>query len=441
MALKELKETNTPGAAIAIVSENKIVYAKGLGLANIETRTPVSPEMLFRIGSITKVFTAVLLVGLAEERGIKLSEPIGNYVKGLNPKLARVTFQQLLSGTAGLVDGAPVYGPQEESALASTVRSWNDDIFLLEPGTLYSYSNPGYIVAGYAAEEIGGKPYAELMNRRVFRPLRMQSTTFSPAMAMTYPISQGHDSEDNTKPIVHRPFAESTSSWPAGFVFPNVYDLARFAIAFMNDGKLDGQQVLSRSVISQVSNPRAAIEGENPTGWPRHGKYGFGLVFQDYRGVSIVWHGGSIGGFGSFFAMAPKYHFAVIVLGNKTGRWLYETAEKAMELMLPLEPQAKVENKQSLPISESEKQEFVGRYLRPDIDGPVTADILLKDGRLWLRAFGFEQPITRIDLMTFSVTVPGYRGPWNFVLLPGADGDTEYLCLSFGVMKKVSHSK
>src|SRR5256885_875523 len=84
MALKELKETNTPGAAIAIVSGDKIVYAKGLGLANMETLTPVSPEMLFRIGSITKVFTAVLLVGLAEERGIKLSEPIGNYVKGLN---------------------------------------------------------------------------------------------------------------------------------------------------------------------------------------------------------------------------------------------------------------------------------------------------------------------------------------------------------------------
>ena len=139
--------------------------------------------------------------------------------------------------------------------------------------------------------------------------------------------------------------------------------------------------------------------------------------------------------------MAPKYRFAVIILGNKTGRWLYETAEKAMELMLPLQPEAKGENKQSLPISEGESRKFIGRYVRPDIDGPVTADIFLRDNKLWLRAFGFKEPMTRVDSTTFSVTVPGYRGPWHFSLLPGADGNAEYLCLSLGVMKRVLTNK
>jgi CubicO group peptidase (beta-lactamase class C family) len=133
-ALDELRESNTPGAALAVVSGDRIVYVKGLGLSNVETGAPVTPEMLFRIGSVTKMFTAALLATLAEDGKIKLDEPIGKYVRGLSPKLSQVTSQQLLSGTAGLIDGEPLYGPQDESALAKTVRSWNDDIFFLEPG-------------------------------------------------------------------------------------------------------------------------------------------------------------------------------------------------------------------------------------------------------------------------------------------------------------------
>ncbi len=82
-ALDELRETNTPGAAVAIVSGDRIVYVKGLGVSNVETGTPVAPEMLFRTGSVGKMFTAALLTSLAEEGKIKLDEPIGKYVIGL----------------------------------------------------------------------------------------------------------------------------------------------------------------------------------------------------------------------------------------------------------------------------------------------------------------------------------------------------------------------
>lgn len=118
-ALDELRESNTPGAAVAVVSGNRIVYVKGLGVSNVETGTPVAPEMLFRIGSVTKMFTAALLASLAEDGKLKLDEPIGKYVRGLSPKLSQVTSHQLLSGTAGLIDGEPLYGPQDESGLAT----------------------------------------------------------------------------------------------------------------------------------------------------------------------------------------------------------------------------------------------------------------------------------------------------------------------------------
>jgi len=107
---------------------------------------------------------------------------------------------------------------------------------------------------------------------------------------------------------------ESTPSWPAGFTYSNVYDLARFAIAFMNGGKIDGRQVLSPAVIAMMSTPHADILGENPSGWPRNGKYGYGLILQNYRGVRMVWHGGSIAGFGTMILMAPQQRFAVIIL-------------------------------------------------------------------------------------------------------------------------------
>jgi CubicO group peptidase (beta-lactamase class C family) len=85
----ELKEKNTPGAVIAIVQGDRVIYQKAFGLANIETGAEMKPDMLFRLGSTTKMFTAAALVTLSEQKKINLNEPIGNYVKGLNPKLPR----------------------------------------------------------------------------------------------------------------------------------------------------------------------------------------------------------------------------------------------------------------------------------------------------------------------------------------------------------------
>jgi CubicO group peptidase (beta-lactamase class C family) len=117
VALQELKETNTPGAAVAVVSGDRLVFAKGFGVANIETGAPVTPDTLFRIGSVTKMFTAAVLAILAEERRIKINEPIGKYAKGLNPKLSLVTAHQLLSHTAGMTDESPSdYGSHDDTA-------------------------------------------------------------------------------------------------------------------------------------------------------------------------------------------------------------------------------------------------------------------------------------------------------------------------------------
>jgi CubicO group peptidase (beta-lactamase class C family) len=315
-----------------------------------------------------------------------------------------------------MIDEAPMYGDHDDAAMARVIRSWKDDQLFTEPGKIISYSNPGYWLAGFVAESVVGKPYADLMSDRLFKPIGMTRTTFRPTMAMTYPFAQGHNASGKSAPTVVRPFADNSASWPAGSMFTNVFDLSRFVIAFMNNGKLDGKQVLQPSVIAKLSTPRIRI----PTSATE--KYGYGLMISDYRGVHVVEHGGSRSGYGSIIKMVPQSRFAVIVLGNRTGVALNRAAEKAMELMLPLKPKEADKPKPELPMSESEMAGYVGKYGRS-----ASYEIILKDGNLFLKQGENEVPITKVGENLFAVTLPGSARPMQFALVPGADGKVEYL--------------
>lgn len=431
VTLEELKETNTPGAAVAVVSGDRLVFAKGFGVANIETGTPATPDTLFRIGSVTKMFTAAVLVTLAEERQIELHAPIGRYVKGLNSKLSQITAHQLMSHTAGMTDESPSdYGSHDDPALAAFVRSLKDDQFFTEPGEIFSYSNPGFDVAGFLIEEVGGKPYADQMVERFFRPLGMNRTTFRPTMAMTYPLSQGHDASEKAKPTVIRPFGDNVAGWPDGFMFSSVNELARFAIAFMDGGKIDGKQVLTTSVITKLSTPYADIHSR--FGF-ENGRYGYGLFVHDHRGVRVIWHAGLIPGFGALLQMVPTERFAVIVLANKSGSLLNRTAEKAMELMLPLKAKPEAKPKQALAIREAEISEYVGTYTNK----PESVEIVVKQGRLVLKREDGEFPIKKVGDQRFSIIKPNESEAEEFVLVRAADSKAEYLHIGRHALKKV----
>jgi CubicO group peptidase (beta-lactamase class C family) len=432
VALKELKETNTPGAAVAVVIGDRIAFAKGFGVSSIETGMPVTPDILFRIGSVTKLFTAFVLVTLSEEGKIKLDVPIGNYVKGLNPQLSQVTAHQLLSHTAGMTDESPSdYGSHEDAALSAYVRSLKQDHFFSEPGKIFSYSNPGFDVAGLVIEEIGGKPYADQMTERLFKPLGMNNSTFRPTVAMTYPLSQGHDALANGKRVVIRPFGDNVEGWPDGFMFSNLNDLARFTIAFMNSGTIDGKQVLLPSVITKLSTPSTDLYSRFGFG---NGKYGYGLFIHDYRGVHILWHAGIIPGYGALLQMVPRQHFSVIILANKTGVLLNKTAEKAMELILALEPKPEVKN-QPLAISKAELNEYIGTYRNK----PMQVELFIREGKLYLKRENGEFPVTKIGAYRFSVTKSGAPDTQEFVMVPAND-HTWYLHIGRHALKKIMES-
>ena len=239
----ELQEKNTPGAVITIVSGDQIIYQKAFGVANVETNAAMQPEMLFRLGSTTKMFTAAALLTLVEKGRINLNEPIGNRIKGLNGKIAKTTAHHLLSNSAGVRDFAAPGLSNDDAALRNMVRSWNDDIFFAEQGEIYSYSSAGFWLSGFVVEELQGKPYADAMTELVFKPVGMERTTLRPFMAITYPFATGHAVEGG-KPTILRPMFNNVAMWPAGSIFSNAKDLSRWVIGLLNKGRVDGKQLL-----------------------------------------------------------------------------------------------------------------------------------------------------------------------------------------------------
>ncbi|HEX4592723.1 MAG TPA: serine hydrolase domain-containing protein, partial [Bryobacteraceae bacterium] len=254
VALDELRSSKTPGAAVAVVMGDRVVFSHGYGVASVETGAPVSPDMLFRLGSTTKMFTASAVVGLSLEGKIDLNAPISRYITGLDDAIGKLTANRLLSHTSGLHDEAPMFGSHDETALGKGIQTWKADFLFAPPGRIYSYSNPGFWLAGYLAESVSGKPYADVIEERLFGPLGMKSSTLRPTMAMTWPLAQGHEVRDG-KPVVIRPAADNAASWPAGSIFSSALDLSRFTIAFMNDGQIDGQRVLAPELIAIMSTP------------------------------------------------------------------------------------------------------------------------------------------------------------------------------------------
>lgn len=421
VALAEMQATGTPGAAIGIVSGDRLIYARGLGVADVETGAPVTSRHLFRLGSTTKMFTAAALVKLAEAGKLSLDEPIGKYARGLDPAIAAITSAQLLSHTGGLADNAVMFGKHDDEELGETVRALKRDALFTVPGRIYSYSNPGYWIAGYVIEALSRESYADHLEAALFRPLGMRQTTLRPTMAMTWPLAQGHEpsggADGAAKARIIRPQADNAGNWPAGSIFSCVDDLSRFVIAMLNDGKLDGRQVLSPSLIAALGKPRVAIPGtEN--------RYGLGLMSVRERGVERLQHGGSRSGYGSLISLVPAHRFGLIILVNRSGGSLPKTAEKAMEMMLPLEPKAE-RKAQPMTMTADEMKKYVGAYRQ----GTTRVDISIENGQLVLhltlpnnRQQGI---ITKRGAGRFTVKFTN-GSEAEFALVEGADGKAEY---------------
>ncbi len=419
----ELKEKNTPGAVITVVSGNQVVYQKAFGVANVETNSPMQPEMLFRLGSTTKMFTAAALLSLAEKDKIKMNEPIGNRVKGLSPRLGQTTPHYLLSNSAGIRDfGAPVIS-NDDASLGNMVRGWKDEVFFADQGDIYSYSSAGFWLSGFVVEELYGKPYADAMSELLFKPVGMERTTLRPFLAITYPFATGH-ALDAGKPVIIRPMFNNVAMWPAGSIFSNSKDLSRWVIALLNDGKVDGQQVVSSSLVKQLGQHHVAVPGETDS------YYGYGLTVFKYQNLEFVAHGGFSRGYGSMIQMVPSRKFAVIVLTNKSGETMRKSLNRATEIGLGLKDEEQPKPAAVAPANETEMNEYAGVYSHE----PQTWEVSVKDGKLNMKFDGKDYVMTKTGERKFTF---GADGENEIVFVPGKSGKTQFLFAGLYGAKKI----
>lgn len=408
----ELKATRTPGAAVAVIAGGELVYARGFGVASVETGAPVTPSTLFRLGSTTKMMTAAALLVLADQRRIELDAPIGARVPGLAPGLARLTAHQLLSNTAGVADFAAPFVSHDDDALARMIGGWKDDALFGEPGRVYSYASPGFWLAGRVLEQVGGKPYADMMNALLFTPVGMKHTTLRPLVAMTHPLAVGHDAAGGT-PAVIRPAFDNVAMWPAGSVYSSAEDLARLVRALLASGRIDGRQALPPALFTRLSGEYVAMPGEPGV------HYGYGLLSFLQDGVRMVMHGGFSRGYGSMIQIAPGHGFAVIVVTNRSGETLPRTTDAARRMFLALTPDPRP-TRTARPLAPGDARRFVGVYA----NGPQTWEIRERDGRLLLLADGAEVALTRTGEWRLSF---GEALTSDVAFVAGADGRAEYV--------------
>lgn len=300
--------------SVAVFSGDQVIWSKGWGWADIDRRRAATAETIGRTGSISKSFTAVLMMQLVERGLIELDEPVANHLPELEELAGRpedappITFRMLASHTAGLERE-----PELEGAASGSIYRWQEKIlasipttrFESMPGTGYSYSNIGFGTLGLALERAAGVSFMELMETLVFGPLGMESSTFildSPELyrRMSVGYSRSRDTGEVSAERATMEHFGRGYKVPNGGIYSTVGDLARFAAAIMGRGEV---QILSEESRREMITPQAPAEG-----------YGLGFSIDDEEGVTVVGHGGSVAGYNASLAFDPGSGLGVAML-------------------------------------------------------------------------------------------------------------------------------
>jgi CubicO group peptidase (beta-lactamase class C family) len=303
--LDQTYKPDQPGAAVIIVKEGKVVFRKGYGKANLELGVPIEPDMLFRIGSITKQFTAVSILKLAEEGKLSLSDEITKFLPDYPTQGKKITVEHLLTHTSGIKSYTEL--PEwlgmwrKDMSLTELIALFKDKPMDFAPGENWRYDNSGYVLLGAIIEKASGQSYADYVEKQIFAPLGMTHSFYDrterviPRRASGY--SKGKDGWVNCA------YLSMTQPHAAGSLMSSVDDLALWDAALYTE-----------KVVKQESLRRAWTPFKLNNGKATH--YGYGWSMQSYEGHRIVTHDGGINGFVTSGYRLPDDKVYVAVLTN-----------------------------------------------------------------------------------------------------------------------------
>lgn len=304
-----------------------------------------------------------------------------------------------------------------EGALGEVFREVNDSLFFTDPARVISYSNPGYSMAGYVAEQAGGGRFADIVDRLVIDKMGMPRATFRPLEALTYDFSHGHiGPPGSAPPRIVRPFTENTAQWAAGFLMSSAEELSRFTIALMDGGTLDGQQVLAPEAVRLMTTGYMDVPGSSDS------KYAYGLMVATSRGERVWQHGGSINGFDAQVMMLPDKKISVVMIDNRSGAPLTGIIDLVLKEVGGITPAERPATPTEVEADAATRAQVVGHYAQ----GGLRLEIAEQDGTLVLRQGGGTIPVTMLSNGWLRAKLPN-GSTQEFVLVRGEGGRVEYL--------------
>lgn len=336
-----------PGGAVLVARGDEVLYRGAAGKRDVETGQGLSAQDLFRIASLTKQFTAVAILRLAERGLIDLQDDLREHLPEY-PSTRPITIEMLLNHTSGIPDFSALpefdWPTQRRDGSSEEILALFKDLPLeFEPGTGRAYSNSGYVLLGLIIERVTGVSYAEHMETEIFKPLGMDHTCAGRPRATLPPRASGHQVSD--RGISRAEPASLTWPFAAGCMESTVDDLLSWNRALL-DGSLLGDDSLSR----------AHSPTQLPTGLAV--QYGFGWDLSRVRGQRSVEHGGAIAGFVAHMILLPEQEIVVVVLSNVSRLGTEELAVRLAASALGM-PYAVDE---TIDLAPEALASFVGRY-------------------------------------------------------------------------------
>ncbi|MCU1349569.1 MAG: beta-lactamase, partial [Acidobacteria bacterium] len=436
-----LRVWHVPGASVAIVQNDRVVYARGYGVKELGGPAPITADTLFHIGSTTKAFTTTAMAMLVDEKKLDWDDPVRKHVEyfHLSDPCADslVTLRDITSHRTGLSrhdelwDNTPLSREQIIRSVAS--------VKLTKPfRSAYQYQNIMFLTAGEAVASAAKMPWNDFVRTRIFEPLGMSHTRVTIADWKTSDHATGHrldksegrtagKSDGRSDRVVVQTLADDDNIAPAGAIKSSARDMAQWIRLQLGEGMFEGKRLVSASALNETHMPQTVIRLEEPVRESNPETlleaYGLGWVVQDYRGELLVSHGGALNGFRAHVDLLPKQQTGFVVLIN-VGRSSVTAALRNSLLDLLLgKPGARDWNayyqaleKKSDDKDEAKKRErdakrhpdtkpsrelaaYAGTYTNPAYG---TATIAAENGTLILRWMRLAVPLIHYQYDTFT---------------------------------------
>ncbi|QPC84017.1 beta-lactamase family protein [Phototrophicus methaneseepsis] len=378
----ELEDRQIPGMSVGIVVDQDLIWHQGYGSANIEKGIAANEKTVYRVASITKLFTATMLMQLRDAGKLQLDDPIAKYltdfaIQSNFPDAKSPTFRQIVSHSSGLPREGTHAGwrdmnmPTIEELIASLA-----DLEMILP-TMFEpkYSNLAIAILGHTLSKIAGQTYVEYVQEHILGPLGMTTTGFDRERYSEEEYAISYYLPSRGEPFAPAPHWNQNGFLPAGGMYSTVADMAKFMSLQFRDGEAGGSQILGSSTLREMHSP-VLINDNFTVG------YGIGFGMRPVANHKVIGHSGGLPGYTTNIAMVPALKLGVLVFTN-TGTNPVEISDMMLRTLIPI---FEAEEKRAIPKPTPEQLQswkpYMGRYALRSLDDGI--EIKVVDG--WLKA-------------------------------------------------------